>query len=362
MTILRNWFNKEGAIAYLIAGCCLLATILVAAAAPIGVGFAESTTAKGFLQKPNWYLFPLFLPPVAWLVFVTWHRYINAWKGLRATCVLHTPNYRRIKEESLAKLLRKLVQARVVALTFSLAIGIGLSVLDSRTAFDFFQNPGLLQQSCAERDFTVAILLPKEFPRAHWFGNLWFDCAAYLCQSVLISLAFLSLFQVLIHTFWFGFIERTKLGKEQKVMVDLMVDDPLYEFGMTEWNHAINIGYVFVAVAMAVPTLSHFSQLAACKLDLGQHLLGLTGTLLIAPAVLPTLARFWRIRQANALVQSIGTEELRNLYDKQKIWPFDRFHIGKIMLAVAFMQYLIVTGHGDWAVDLVKKLVEKIFG
>jgi hypothetical protein len=191
---------------------------------------------------------------------------------------------------------------------------------------------------------------------------MWFDCAAYLCQSVLISLAFLSLFQVLIHTFWFGFIERKRLGKEEKIMVDLRVDDPLYEFGMSEWNRAINIGYVFAAIAMVVPTLSHFSQLPACRLDLGQRLLGLTGTLLIAPAVLPTLARFWRIRQADALVQNIGTKDLADLYDKQRIWPFDRFHIGKIMLAVAFIQYLIVMGHGDWAVDLVKKFVEKVFG
>jgi hypothetical protein len=118
MTVLRNWFNKEGAIAYLIAGSCLLAIILVAIAAPVGLGFAEGETAKGFLQKPNWYLFPLFFPPVAWLVFVTWHRYMNAWKELRNNCVLHTPNYRRINQESLGKLLRKLVQARVISLNF----------------------------------------------------------------------------------------------------------------------------------------------------------------------------------------------------------------------------------------------------
>jgi len=254
------------------------------------------------------------------------------------------------------------VQARAIALTFSLAIGIGLSVIDSRTAFDFFQNPGSLQQSCAERDFTVAILLPKDFPKAHWFSNLWFDCAAYLCQSVMISLALLSLFQVLIHTFWFGFLERTRLGKEQNIVVDLMVDDPLHQFGLSEWNRAINLGYVFAAVAMVVPTLSHFSQLPDCKLDVGQHLLGLTGTLLIAPAVLPTLARFWRIRRAEALVQSIGGEELSGLYHQQKIWPFDPYHIGKIMLALAVIQFLIVVGRGDWAVDLVKDLLKKVFG
>jgi hypothetical protein len=62
------------------------------------------------------------------------------------------------------------------------------------------------------------------------------------------------------------------------------------------------------------------------------------------------------------LVQSIGGEELSGLYHQQKIWPFDPYHIGKIMLALAVIQFLIVVGRGDWAVDLVKDLLKKVFG
>jgi len=167
------------------------------------------------------------------------------------------------------------------------------------------------------------------------------------------------LFQILFHGVMFTFFEQSSLAKRNGLSISLRANDPANEFGLEGWNYAINRGYVFVAFAMLVPLISHWSQVGGgCKGSTGQRLFALLlWMILLGPILLPLLARFARRKEITALVIKADDKEFEKDVEGQRLWPFDKDNVGKIALAVSFVEYLLIADvmHTDKVFELILK-------
>jgi hypothetical protein len=347
----KKYFRYERGLAVVSVFFWLLSFGLIVSAPRLGVAFAAKDGARGFLQKPNWYLFPLFFPGMMWLAYNTWHSYVLGWKSLLTEGVLHTDEYRRVPRDDFGRLARLMKRVRFALLILACALGLVFTTVDSRSAFHLFspKADSELANPCTDRDFTIAAKIPEYFPLASWTSAIWFAVWAYLVQGALLALGFLCLLQILFHGVLFSFFEKMGLGKKLKLGILLRIDDPNREFGLSAWNNAINQGYIFLAFGMGIPLVSHFSQpfnrpeLRTCPPSTGQHLFGLLlWTILAAPTILPVLARFARLRKGQVIVQAANDPTVTDTFEKQRLWPWDKWDVGKLFFGLSILEYLLI--------------------
>jgi hypothetical protein len=365
---IKRYLLQERAIAILSIFFWLLSFGLVASASRLGLAFAIKHGARGFLQKPNWYLYPLFLPLMMWLSYTTWHDYVSGWKSLREEGVLHTDEYRRIQRDDLGHIVRMMRRIRPVLLGLACLAGLGIATIDSYTAFHLLspKADSELADPCTDRDFMIGARIPEYFPSASWTSSIWFAVWAYLMEGALASLGFLCLFQILFHGICFSFFEKLPLAKRSKLAILLRVDDPNREFGLSGWNDAINKGYIFLAAGMGIALVSHFSQpfnepaLRDCNHSAGQHMLGsLLWTILAAPTLLPVLARFVRLGKGREIVRAVNDSSVTENFEKQRLWPWDKWDVGKLFAVISVVEWLFVANiiDGQKVVDLILKRI-----
>lgn len=348
--LLKHWREDDGRIVDLLALGILLNGILIAAAAYMNI-LVLNQGWKGFFQKPNWLLYPVFWIVLTWLMRRTWHPYMAAWSELRtkgvlhyaADCldVLHSRKNLIISDSDFAMALSALRNWRRVGLQWAIAAGATLTVIDSLGVWkQFYQgrvDPGI----CVELDFTIAALPPLR--RLGESANIAFDVCLYLMQGVLISLAFCCLLQVCIHLYWFSRIEKLRLKTERPIELTLDPTDGFYEFGLAGWNEAVTKTYLLSALGMLIPLVSFYSQQKGC-VDTGQWLMrALVPLLLLSPATGPIWLRFERLAKIRQLIDQCDTS-LAAKESKQRIWPFDKYKIGLVLLGVNAVEYCLFIG------------------
>jgi|ERR1700730_7771676 len=357
--LLQSYWRRERVAAVFGSTSWVISIILMPASFALGLAWSKAG-ARGFFQKPNWFLYPVFLPLMLWLVYITWFEYVEGWKAIREEGVLRTSEYHRVSRKQFVILLQFMRRFRPILFVAACAVGVILTTIDSNSAFSLLSKSSAeLADKCLDRDFFIAVVLPNYFPRASWIGTIWFATWCYLMQGALIALGFMCLFQILFHGILFTFFETTSFARKNGISITLRADDPAKEYGLGQWNYAINRGYIFVAVGMAIPLVSHWSQIGGpCPKSTGQRLFAsFLWAILGAPTLLPLLARFSRKREVTGMVIKADDKDFSKDVEEQRLWPFDKDNIGKISLAISFVEYLLISDlmHTDKLVEWILK-------
>jgi hypothetical protein len=261
-----TYLRLEGAIGVFGSFFWLVSVGLMPLSFALGLAWSKAG-ARGYFQKPNWFLYPVFLPVLLWLVHITWYDYVDGWKSIRDQGVIHTDEYRYASRDHLASILRFLRRSRPALFVCACLIGLVLATIDSRSAYSLLsKSPTELADKCLDRDFFIAaVLTDSYFPRATWAGTIWFGAWCFLMEGALVALSFMCLLQIVFHGIMFTFFEGSRLSRQYRLSISLRANDPVEEYGLERWNYAINRGYVFVAFAMLVPLISHWSQIGGGK-------------------------------------------------------------------------------------------------
>ncbi|HSS98046.1 MAG TPA: hypothetical protein VLK33_13490, partial [Terriglobales bacterium] len=90
---LQAYLRRDGISGVLGIFFWLVSISLLPASSALGLAWSKPG-ARGFFQKPNWFLYPVFFPMLMWLVYVTWFDYVDGWKSIRDQGVLHTNEFR----------------------------------------------------------------------------------------------------------------------------------------------------------------------------------------------------------------------------------------------------------------------------
>ena len=348
---ITDYFLRERGIAVLGVFFWLVSLVLLFASVKIGVAFSVRDGARGFLQKPNWYLYPVFFPAMMWLCYKTWSDYAQGWKSLVAEGVLHTEGFHLVSSQQFAPLARLFARVRPILLAVACLLGICLTTIDSRSAYHLLPSSAAVDAEiaakCTDRDFTIAARIPEYFPSTTWTASIWFSTWTYLMQAGLIALGFLCLLQILFHGILFSFFEQ--LTKPFRIDILLRIDDMNEQFGLSSWNHAINQGYIFLAFCMGIALVSHFAQpfnrtgLEDCTSSAGQRMMGsLLWTIVAAPTILPVLARFARLNKVREIVRIANNESVTESFRKQRLWPWDDWSVGKLFLLLSVIEWALV--------------------
>lgn len=310
-----KWRKEEGGLASFTLVMLLLSLILFGFSFFLGLAIAANSSARGYLQKPNWFLFSLYWPIIAWLVHCTWHPFMEAWRSLPGKKVVKKSNGNTINTTVLDSFFNTLKRQRRWLICVALILGLGLTAWDAGRLWGEY---GIVpvevfcqEQNCEDPDFTVAFRLPNAFGDVNKHWNGLFVIFAYLMQGGLIFLALLTLFQVCLHTVSFIRFEKFPEVRKNELEITLNFRDLIYQFGLSEWNRAINYSYWAIAVGLLIPIISHASQEQGKPPDTGQILLQfLLPLLLLAPAALPVAGRFLRLRKVDDMIKTPEDAEL----------------------------------------------------
>lgn len=308
----------------------------------------------GYFQKLNWFLFPMYWPLLALMIYFTWKLYIDGWQSLQRNKVL-CRNGSPVKEsDTLEPFVRTLRSIRPFLILVSLPAGLYLTWLDASCLLNEYGVGTPSSTTCPELDFTVAFRLSEIF--THLAGNNFvehkaalfpFVVATYVMQGILIAMAVMTLGQLLLHNIAFLFFEHWPCTKKHRLSICLNADDGWHEFGLMRMNRAINLTYVFIAIAMLIPIISVANKPVG---DTGKVLMAyLLPLLLFAPATITFLDRALRWNEAISAVDATNDPELKKSFLEQKLWPLDQTGLallGKFCLGLAAASWVYVVA-GD---------------
>lgn len=289
------------------------------------IGFGLAWGDSGYLRKMNWCWNPLFFILVGLLVHMSWTLFMNAWHSIHKHSLLYVGNNIELTNSKILPLLLRIEYSRKYLVIISIALGLIITALDAGCLWSEYGVFGSIQ--CVERDFSVAYSM-SSFPDADKFTNGLFNIFAYLLQGFLIAGGFLALFQMTLHATFFLKFENIKEAQDRSLILRLNIKDPLHEYGITEFNRALNVTYIFIALAMVIPIISAASQ-QSTTFDFGQWLLRvLLPLLLLLPLIISYLDRVLRSQEATDRVISSSNKEDEDSLAKQKLWPFEGSRIG----------------------------------
>lgn len=152
--------------------------------------------------------------------------------------------------------------------------------------------------------------------------------------------------QISIHSWVFWFFERLHVARDRQLTISLRPESPLLEFGLEDWNQALNNTFWFLAAGIAIAIVLSLRQ--ASGGDFGQTVIHIGVSLLVAaPLVLTILGRQ---RRLPAIWERIRSGELSGLdvklFHDQRLWPLDRNWVSKsgIILTMFLLAYFLGIG------------------
>lgn len=323
----------------------------------------------GLTQKLNWLLYPLFYLLVAWLVGVTWNSFSTAWHGLEKSGVVSAP----LPDNGPQPVLQLLRRRRRYCIAAALAVGFLITFVDTACLAKHYWPdavprfwPAFSHSECfPEVDFFTAYQRPDSYsgiPADFRQANLVYTIAWYILQALLISGAFLALFQVCLHQIVFMQLRSGRTAAKWGLPRPARIDpfDRLRESGLHSWNHVLNYSYFAIAICMIIPIISHWYQPEE-EADIGQVMLQIFLPLLfLVPLILGVVARqlyLDDLKQRIARVAKRLNQEQIALFHDQALWPFDRSILGKGAFSVILIEYGIVASNAH---DLIKLSIKSV--
>lgn len=333
--------------------------VVAVSAHVLGIGWSGKSGVPGYFQKLNWALFPVWWTVLGVLVHLSWQFYMSGWRSLPSEGVLHCHEAPASRHDAFDSLLSRFREWRRYLAIVAIPLGLLVSAVDG---VDLLQEFGWITLDCRPRshcstdDFTVAFRLPEAFGAQTKTVIGWFVLAQYTMQGLLISLAFLVLFQLILHSVVFLRFERLRPIRSAGMSIRLNPCDPAQQFGLSVVNHAINITYVFIAIGMVIPLISFINKPRA---DTGTLLMTWLLPLVLAlPAAIPLVERYSRQREAEARVKAESFDGLWISFHKQHLWPMIGTPFSWIGLSCLMFSGLIwarIAGPEIW--DFVKKFL-----
>lgn len=358
-----------------------------------GSYWIEEDQWRGFREKPNWFWFFLFFPLLGLLTVSNWKVFENAWRSLLEKGVLQEMTYSAQPKQPLSPngiqaIIDRFYRLRRWWVWVALVFGLVLTMVDSTCTVTFhypslydslpthfkkecareineqenkskfffkeFKSPDDTGNSrevnlVAEKDFMILHLdfQDKEkndklsgLPGAKTAGYM-LVIVAYLMQGVLISMGFMLLFQIFVHLYWFSFLALFPFRHADARGIQLNFRDEMGEFGLADWNNAMNYTNVIIAIGMLIPFISAMSQ-PETRDDTGQILfIWLLPLLLIVPILWSFITRVVLQLRFKRNFQRLSANE-KDSYKAQVLWPFDRDMISKVAIVVIVTEYFYV--------------------
>ena len=155
-------------------------------------------------------------------------------------------------------------------------------------------------------------------------------------DMLLISLGWLIFLQCIAHPVFFWKFESLPVAERvgAKLHLRLKIDSDLHEFGLEQWNHALNNLYWYFCIALIIPILSRISQPNLDSLDASQVFLQFAIPIMVAIPMISTIV----VRQ-NRLPDCWDqvTSENKKKYFSQRLWPLDKNWSSKLGIVLAFV-------------------------
>ena len=313
---------------------------------------------RSYFDKMNWVLFPVFIIIVGGVVKFTWEPFQRAWQQSGSdpeSVVRRSCDGRVIQPKDASKLTQKLERIRnrwllVLAGGFALIF----AILDYYETFTiYFGKVNYLTQmefALIDPDFDVKWLFEQPVKSLQSARipppckQIIFNWILELEEFLLIGLGFLVLFQILLQTICFAALDQFPLnGVRYSIQLD--PKRPANDFGLENWNKALDIASWAIAPGLCITIISMLSQPAGSK-DIGQNMGIISLGLLFASLLLPTIAgrRRWVYECQSRLAGKDISKRTWERFHEQKPWPMNFRRMENIGLIVSIYLFTVYAG------------------
>lgn len=344
---------------------------------------------KKFFEVHAWYLFPLYFPIAALVIWQSWDAFINVWKKLPEANVIKGD--KKVSNEVIIELTENFIKYRYYLILASFILGFICMYVDSErernTMIHETTFSGQLARACEDPDF-LSKWLWDYWIEEHKYGDMINPCSLeglkeggiknptgeqqymwrsanilriietdrinfdnkrvppprdqwvtvwlfHLEDAILISLGWLVFLQSLAHSIFFCFFEKLKTARKNGLRIELNIKSDLNEFGLEHWNHALNNLYWYLSAALMIPILSRGAQRDLSNLDTSQVWLEiLIPVLVAAPMITTIIVRQRRLPKSWSRLSESG--DFKQFLD-QRLWPLDKNWTSKLGVVLAFL-------------------------
>lgn len=314
---------------------------------------------RTYFQIASWWGFPFIFLGMAPLLWLTWQPLLRAWEHLAESGVMLSP-HGRPDEATVQRVLDAVrgYRHRIVFASIVIALGINTG--------DIAPRIGIL---LGYASFGEQASYACKFPDAHskWIiealaerapdacagvneaasgqpiekgisppaGQLVFNTILAAQQFLIVFFAALAVSQILLHTWLFAGFERLPIARTNGLRLMLNCKSPINEFGLEQWNYALNNFYWAASPALLGVFLSRASTAPEDYLP-GQQMLGIAvPACLIAPMAATIIVRQIRLPAIWKTIDPDGPVTPED-YRRQQLWPLDRNWSSKLGILLAF--------------------------
>lgn len=312
---------------------------------------------RSYYEKPNWLWFPVFFLIIGVVVKFTWNPFQEAWRRAanNAKSIVKSSDGNAINQENAGKLTSKLEKFRngcllIIAGLFA-SLFFYFDSAETREIYFAASNYGRqMEVALKDPDFTVKWLFEEAPQSANAapitppLKQVIFTFMLELEQVFLIGLGFLVLFQIFLQALCFAVLDRFSVnGVAYSIHLD--PERPSNDFGLGDWNKALDISSWALAPGLCIAVVSMLSQPGDTK-DIGQ-VMGLWALgLLFAALLLPTIGGRcrWMNECRRRLEEGDNNEQAWKRFHQQNPWPMDPRRMQNLGFPVSISLFAIFAG------------------
>lgn len=356
---------------------------------------------KGFFQKMNWFLFPLFFLLLGLTTIWVMSRFRYAWKSLAKNMAIFETRGLQSYSINIQKLdeiikLKYLKCSRNICL-ISILIGLLLSFAEAFSTFSYHfpdlcrvqtdilgdcKDPkptcswipfecgvfegirGEARVCWVEKDFSVygafidadKVESNKHIPWISW--PVYLMIITQIMQGLLIAIAFILLLQIAVNIGIFGIVSIFPFRNSVGIGIKLNSKDDMGEFGLSAWNSALNVAFFVIAISMIIPVLSAKFQRSGNDYDSGQIIMMVLVPLIwVVPISLSFVIRTILHARLKRQFYELDQEEKEG-FSRQDIWPFNKNMMSKTLIAIILSSYIFSWNIAAEKLEWLPKLID----
>ncbi|NLS12151.1 hypothetical protein HGP28_04485 [Vibrio sp. SM6] len=327
---------------------------------------SEKPFYKAYFDKPNWYLYPIFYLIIGFVVKSTWARFQNAWRqgAENGKTIIINSQGEKADKDAIRSITDKLNELRQLLIPIALIFSLIWSYFDGyETRQIYFEHDFPAQLASAEKDpdFTVKwIFSHSDKDRAEHLpaptSQLIFYIMLEVEQFFLIGLGFLVLFQVLLQIFVFSFLDKLKIFSDT-FSIELRYNSGARDFGLGEWNRAIDLFYWIISLGLIITLFVKYSQppeAADVGIEMGKWALA---ALILLPFLATIAGRSRFVHQLDKMLEVKDCHEAWELRHNQSPWPLEPQRMQKVGFLLALALYSLFAGQD--ISTFIKDIVER---